>query len=184
MPHDKGSGERGAVGGGARAGDANQMQVHVDLIRAFYAAFQRRDHQAMAACYGPAAQFRDPVFTDLRGWKIAAMWRMLCERATDLDVSVSNIAAGADSGSAHWEARYTFTATGRPVHNVIEASFAFAGGQIQRHSDTFDLYAWARQALGLKGSLLGWAPPVQRAIRAQASRGLDAFARANRLGPR
>jgi len=38
--------------------------------------------------------------------------------------------------------------------------------------------------LGLKGSLLGWAPPVQRAIRAQASRGLDAFARANGLGPR
>jgi len=112
------------------------------------------------------------------------MWRMLCERATDLDLSVSDIAAGAESGSAHWEARYTFTATGRPVHNVIEASFAFSGGMIQRHIDTFDLYAWARQALGLKGLLFGWAPPVQRAIRVQASRSLDAFVNRHHLGPR
>jgi hypothetical protein len=102
----------------------------------------------------------------------------------DLDLSVANVAAGAERGSAHWEARYTFTATGRPVHNVIEASFDFAGGKIQRHVDTFDLHAWARQALGFKGLLLGWAPPMQRAIRAQASRGLDAFVSKHGLGPR
>ena len=36
----------------------------------------------------------------------------------------------------------------------------------------------------LKGRLLGWAPPVQRAIRAQASRGLDAFIVRHGLGPR
>jgi ketosteroid isomerase-like protein len=157
---------------------------HARLIRDFYAAFQRRDHEAMAACYAPEAQFRDPVFLDLTGWRIGAMWRMLCERATDLHVRVADVAAEAESGSAHWEARYTFTATGRPVHNVIEASFSFAGGKIQRHIDTFDLYAWARQALGPKGLLLGWAPPVQRAIRAQASRGLDAFAAKHDLDPR
>jgi ketosteroid isomerase-like protein len=159
------------------------MQRHASLIHAFYAAFQRRDHEAMAACYAPEAQFRDPVFLDLTGWRIGAMWRMLCERATGLDVSVTNVASEAESGSAHWEARYTFTATGRPVHNVIEASFTFAGGKIRRHIDTFDLYAWARQALGLKGLLLGWTPAVQRAIRAQAARGLDAFVQKHGLGP-
>ena len=78
-------------------------------------------------------------------------------------------------GSARWEARYTFTATGRHVTNVIQATFEFAGGKIRRHVDRFDLYAWARQALGLKGLLLGWSPPVQGAIRAQAARGLAAF---------
>ena len=154
------------------------------MIQRFYAAFAERDGDAMAACYAPDAQFRDPVFLDITGWKIGAMWRMLCERATDLDVRVTDVTAGAESSSAHWEARYTFTATGRPVHNVIEASFGFAGGKIQRHIDTFDLYAWARQALGLKGLLLGWTPLVQRAIRAQADRGLDAFVQKHALGPR
>jgi hypothetical protein len=137
----------------------------------------------MAACYSRTAQFHDPVFTSLAGWKIAAMWQMLCERATDLELSIGAITAGDQSGSAHWEARYTFGATGRPVHNVIEASFLFVGGKIERHTDRFDLYAWARQALGLKGLLLGWSPPLRRAIRAQAAHGLETFIRTHGLGP-
>jgi hypothetical protein len=103
------------------------------------------------------------------------MWRMLCERATDLDLTVADVAAEDARGSARWEARYTFSATGRRVTNVIHATFEFTAGKIRRHIDRFDLYAWARQALGLRGLLLGWAPPVQRAIRAQAARRLEAF---------
>jgi uncharacterized protein len=151
------------------------MHPHADLIKSFYAAFQRRDHDTMAACYAPNAQFHDPVFSGLSGGRVHAMWRMLCERATDLRIEVDNVRASADAGSAHWEAWYTFSQTGRRVHNRVEASFLFRDGKIRRHTDVFDLYAWARQALGLRGLLLGWAPPVQRAIRAQASRALDRF---------
>lgn len=103
------------------------------------------------------------------------MWRMLCERATDLRITFREVSATGDSGSAHWEAWYTYSATGRAVHNVINASFTFQDGLIARHYDRFDLYAWARQALGLKGQLLGWAPPVQAAIRRQAARALARF---------
>lgn len=158
------------------------MAQYVELIRDFYAALQRRDHAAMAACYAPGASFSDPVFRDLRGPAVGAMWRMLCERGTDLRVEASGIEAVTDQGRAHWEAWYTFSATGRPVHNIIQASFQFRDGLIQRHADTFDLYRWARQALGVKGILLGWTPPVQRAIRAQAARALDGFIRKHGLG--
>lgn len=154
------------------------------MIRAFYDAFRRRDHAAMAASYAPGATFRDPVFGELAGWRIGAMWRMLCERATDLAIAATAITAEGAAGSAHWEARYTFRATGRRVHNVIDASFEFREGRIHRHTDRFNLYAWARQALGLKGVLLGWTPPVQRAIRAQAARGLEAFIARHGLGER
>jgi ketosteroid isomerase-like protein len=159
------------------------MPSPADLIREFYAAFQRRDHRAMAACYAPGAHFEDPVFTELSDWRIGAMWRMLCERATDLEVTASHISADATGGTAHWEATYTFTATGRKVHNVIEATYLFSGGKFKTHIDSFDLYAWARQALGVKGILLGWSPPVQHAIRAQAAGGLNAFIKKNGLGP-
>jgi ketosteroid isomerase-like protein len=151
------------------------MNANEQLIQSFYAAFQRRDHRAMAACYAPDAQFTDPVFRTLEGPRVAAMWWMLCERATDLRVDVSNIQANGRTGSADWEARYTFTPTGRKVRNVIHASFEFAGGRITRHQDAFDLHAWARQALGPKGLFLGWTPLVQKAIRSQAKRSLDAF---------
>jgi ketosteroid isomerase-like protein len=160
------------------------MHPNVALLQNFYAAFVRRDGVAMGACYAAGATFRDPVFETLQGWRIGAMWRMLCERATDLELTVSGIKGDARAGSAQWEARYTFSATGRAVHNVIDASFAFAGGRIVRHEDTFDLYRWARQALGVKGLLLGWTPPVQRAIRAQAARGLDGYVLKHALGPK
>ncbi len=128
----------------------------------------------MAACYAPSVSFQDPVFT-LAGWRAGAMWRMLCERGKDLRVSVANVHADDATGSARCDAWYTFSATGRPVHNVIAASFEFAGGRIIRHVDRFDLHRWAAQALGLKGLLLGWTPPVQHAIRRQAAQSLDAF---------
>jgi len=158
------------------------MERHAEVIRAFYAAFQRRDHAAMGACYTLDATFADPVFPQLRGAAVRAMWRMLCERGTDLRIEVDGIRADATTGAARWEAWYTFSATGRPVHNVVQASFAFRDGRIQRHTDAFDLYRWARQALGMKGLLLGWAPPVQRAIRAQAARALDTFTIRHGLG--
>lgn len=144
------------------------------LIDRFYAAFARRDAATMAACYAPDAHFNDPVF-DLNGPQVGAMWSMLCERATDLELEWRDVRADDATGSAHWEPRYTFSATGRPVHNIIASAFTFAAGRIVHHVDTFDLWRWSRMALGAKGTLLGWSPLVRNAIRAQAKRGLDAW---------
>ena len=151
------------------------MHAHAQLIETFYAAFSKRDAEAMASCYHPEVRFSDPVFPDLRGPRAGNMWRMLCERATTLKIEYSGISADDKTGKAHWEARYDFTATGRKVHNIIDATFDFADGKIIRHVDSFDLWRWAGMALGAKGKLLGWAPFVQNAIRKQAAKGLDAF---------
>ena len=51
---------------------------------------------------------------DLTGWRIAAMRRMLCERATDLDVSVATGAAGArPNGDSGTGGRYPVRRTSR-----------------------------------------------------------------------
>ena len=144
------------------------------LLDSFYRAFQRRDAAPMAGCYAPHATFRDPVFA-LEGAQVGAMWRMLCERGTDLRIEFGDIEADDATGSARWSAWYTFSGTGRAVHNRISATFAFEGGRIVRHADDFDLHRWAAQALGLKGLLLGWTPLVQGAIRKNAARALDRF---------
>jgi len=144
------------------------------LLDSFYRAFQRRDAAPMAGCYAPHATFRDPVFA-LEGAQVGAMWRMLCERGTDLRIEFGDIEADDATGSARWSAWYTFSGTGRAVHNRISATFAFEGGRIVRHADDFDLHRWAAQALGLKGLLLGWTPLVQGAIRKNAARALERF---------
>jgi ketosteroid isomerase-like protein len=134
---------------------------NLELIERFYAAFDRRDGDAMAACYAPDATFRDPVFGQLDAAQTGAMWRMLTSRATDLSVELVEHEADGDRGSARWIARYTFTQTGRPVVNDVRATFRFADGLIAEHADRFGFYRWARQALGRKGVLLGWTPQLQ-----------------------
>lgn len=148
---------------------------NAELIQRFYSAFQRLDADAMAACYAPDVQFSDPVFTDLRGEQAGDMWRMLCTRAQGFSMSFDGIQADDREGRARWVATYLFSATGRQVVNHIEARFVFRDGLIAEHHDHFDLWRWTRQALGAKGVLLGWAPPVQGAIRRQAAKGLQQF---------
>ena len=157
------------------------MHPNAQLIQRFYASFQERDAAGMAACYHPRVRFSDPVFLELDAAGARAMWEMLCERAADLQVELGTVAANDRAGSAHWEAWYTFSATGRAVHNRIDARFAFEDGTILEHRDRFDLWAWSAQALGLKGRLLGWTPLVKSAIRRQAAAGLASF-QARRAG--
>jgi ketosteroid isomerase-like protein len=153
------------------------MHPNARLIESFYTSFQKRDAEGMVACYHPDVRFSDPVFHELQGQRACAMWRMLCGRAKDLQIEFRDVQADDRTGSAHWEARYTFAATGRKVHNVIDAKLEFRDGKIVRHADTFDLWRWAGMALGAKGKLLGWLPPIQRAIHDKAIRGLDEFER-------
>ena len=151
------------------------MHLNAELITKFYTAFGRRDARGMAACYHSDVEFSDEVFPDLKGTRAGAMWQMLCERGKDLKIEFRDIDADNDTGRAHWEAWYTFSVTGRRVHNIIEARFEFQDGKIIRHCDTFDFWAWASQALGLKGRLLGWSSMGKKRVRAQAAKNLEAF---------
>lgn len=151
------------------------MNAHETLIHNFYTSFQRRDAAGMAECYHPEVVFSDPVFMHLQGARAAAMWQMLCVRGKDLAITFANVRADEAAGAAHWEATYTFSKSGRKVHNVIEAAFEFRDGKIIRHTDSFNLWKWAGMALGPPGTLLGWLPPMQAAIRKEAGKSLDAF---------
>ena len=165
------------------------MHPNATLLTGFYRAFAARDGDAMAAAYAPDAQFSDPVFPDLRGPEVGAMWKMLCSRATDLRVEASDISADDLTGKAHWEAWYPFTTrgsrhitdparvtkTGRKVHNVIDATFEFRDGKIAIHRDQFDLWKWAGQALGTPGKLFGWTPIIRNAVRREARKSLAKY---------
>ena len=161
---------------------ADAARANAALIERFYSAFARRDVETMLSCYGPDVVFRNPVFGALSERKVRAIWRMLNARAVDLAIEFGKVAATGRHGSAHWEARYTYTATGRPVHNRIDASFEFRDGSIARHVDRFrfpSLWRWAAMALGIQGALLGWLPPVRSVIRARAAKALAADMAAN-----
>ena len=153
------------------------MHPHAALIMRFYEAFRRHDSKGMAACYHPAVVFSDPVFGELRGNEAREMWAMLCHRAIDLHVAYCDVVADDTIGRAHWDAHYTFSPTGRPVHNSITAGFAFKDGLIARHMDRFSFWRWSRQALGPAGLWLGWTPFLTAKVRATARAGLRDWVR-------
>jgi ketosteroid isomerase-like protein len=137
-------------------------------IERLYDALDRHDGEAMAACYRPDARFCDPAFGELTGEQAGEMWRMLTGRSKDLAVELAEHEAGAETGSAHWIARYTFS-TGRKVTNDVRASFRFDdAGLIAEHVDRFSFWGWSRQALGPAGMLLGWTPLLRATVRRRA----------------
>ncbi|MGI9586328.1 MAG: nuclear transport factor 2 family protein [Acidimicrobiia bacterium] len=149
------------------------MHENAQLITSFYEGFQQRDHEAMARCYRDDVHFSDPVFVDLRGNQVKAMWHMLCASGTDLKVDFSDIVADDTTAGAHWEARYTFG--GRFVHNVIEAKFVIQDGLVAEHRDTFDLWKWSRMAAGIPGTAFGWSSFAQNKVRSTAMSRLNRF---------
>jgi ketosteroid isomerase-like protein len=146
-----------------------------DVVERFYRAFAARDGATMAASYAPDATFSDPVFPDLDGRKAGAMWRMLCERGTDLVLSHRVVSAEGDRVVVRWDADYTFAATGRKVHNEVTATIDVKDGRIVAHQDAFDFHAWSRQALGLPGLLLGWSSFLRNQVRGTAAQQLDRY---------
>lgn len=151
---------------------------NAQIIRRFYESFARNDAEAMVSCYHDEIEFSDPAFHNLKGEQAKNMWRMLVERGGgNIKIEFANVKTDGDKGSADWTADYLFSKTGRNVRNEIHAEFAFKDGVIINHRDSFDLWKWSRQALGLPGILLGWSPPMQNKIRRTALESLREYSK-------
>src|ERR1041385_4451663 len=159
------------------------MDENQKLITKFYSAFQQKDFLVMQSCYHNEAQFSDEVFPILNSKEVKGMWEMLLTSAKDLRIEFRNIRkSGQNVVYADWEAWYSFSRTGRPVHNKVRSYFAFRDGLILHQVDQFNFWRWSRQALGTTGTLLGWSPVVKNKVRTIARGSLDKFL-VSGLGP-
>lgn len=147
------------------------MDNNQALIRKFYTAFQQKDFLTMQSCYHPEATFSDPVFQNLSSAEVKAMWQMLLTSSKDLRVEFSEVT----DNSARWDAWYTFSRSGRPVHNIVRSTFTFRDGLILTQKDDFNFWRWSRQALGMSGTLLGWTPVIRNKVRETARKNLAKF---------
>jgi ketosteroid isomerase-like protein len=151
------------------------MDQNREVITKFYQAFQQREWKTMQDCYHPDARFSDPAFPDLNSVEVKAMWRMLCENAQNFSLQFSEVNTNGNKGSCRWDARYTFSRSGRNVHNIIHAHFDFKAGLILHHTDAFNFWRWSRMALGLPGLFLGWSPFLRGKVQATARKSLLRF---------
>lgn len=130
----------------------------------------------MLECYHEDIVFQDPAFGTLTGKRAYQMWKMLLSKKdSDLKITFKNITANQTTGSAEWTARYTLSDNNRKVVNHITANFKFKDGKIVEHVDSFDVWKWSKQALGLPGYLMGWTPFMKTKIQQKLNRRLDNF---------
>jgi hypothetical protein len=150
--------------------------LHEQVIEEFYSGFADSNSVTMNSCYHHDVVFQDPVFGILEGNDARDMWEMLIEKSQgQLEIRFSNIKSPSAKGSANWKVNYIFKSTNRPVRNSIYAEFEFKDGLILKHTDTFDLYEWSKQALGIRGYLLGWMPFYKIKIQQKALESLRSF---------
>lgn len=146
------------------------------IILDFYQAFQNGDPKAMNACYHKDIVFNDPAFGHIKGDRVRAMWYMLLEKSKgELKINFSEIQANDYNGSARWTAKYNYGAGKRPVVNEVVGTFYIQNGKILQHTDHFDLWKWSRQALGIKGYLLGWTKTMKLKIQQTSSKMLSSY---------
>lgn len=150
-----------------------------EIISNFYSAFQQKDAEKMVSFYHPDIEFTDPAFGTIHGERAKNMWRMLIKNGSDLMINFEIISADAEKGKASWEAHYTFSKTGRKVHNEVEAYFLFKDGLIIKHVDDFNRKNWAKQALGFKGWLIGGTGFFRDQLQKNTKSMLDKFEKAN-----
>lgn len=151
------------------------MNANEQLIHHFYTCFKNKDYKGMQACYADDATFSDAVFKNLNSSQVKAMWQMLISKGKDMRIEFGQISADEKTGKAHWDAYYTFSSTGKKVINKIDASFEFENGKIVKHTDDFNFYTWAKQALGTTGLLLGWTGFLKNKIQTTAMQNLEKF---------
>ena len=146
------------------------------IIKRFYESFAANNAVEMIACYHDEIEFSDPAFGLLKGIEAKNMWKMLVERGGgNIKIEHKNVSADREKGAADWTAEYVFSKTGRKVFNRVHADFEFKDGKIFRHTDSFDVWKWSKQALGLSGYLLGWSSFLQNKIRQNAVKSLREY---------
>lgn len=155
--------------------------INQEIIHKFYQAFMEKNADEMVKYYHENIEFEDPAFGKLKGHKAMNMWRMLCDSQKENDFQVSFDIIHCDDllCQAKWEAKYMFSKTGRKVHNKISANFTFKNGLIISHKDDFNLRQWAKQAMGIKGALLGGTSFFKKKLQQQTNLMLSKFEEKN-----
>jgi ketosteroid isomerase-like protein len=149
------------------------MHKNAALLERLFASLNRHDYPSMAACYHPAAVFKDIAF-DLQGRKrIHAMWAMICDGDSDIRATFDVIRADDQEGQVKLVDEYTFRDTHRPVRNAIDSRFRFRDGLIIEHRDFCDPREWAAMAVGGAGGFLAGRIRLLRSWKAQKK--LQAF---------
>ncbi len=158
-----------------QSSDINSPLLPPDVVvRRFFDAWSRRDTAALTAALHPQVSFSDPLFTDVRGVRVALMWTNRLSESEDLMVAHEILFADERKAQVRWQAQYILGA--RKVAHEGLSTLSLWDNLIVRQVDEYDFLLWARQAYGPIGWLLGATEGYQAACQRRARKDLERFA--------
>ncbi|KAH8923203.1 hypothetical protein BT69DRAFT_1262631 [Atractiella rhizophila] len=154
---------------------ADEQQKTIEKYQSSHASL---DWEGMSSCLSPTYTFSDPAFPDLDERMSKGMWCMFLENR-ETNKMVVKCGPATKTGENTWEYDYSvdYVLNSRPILNHMHATLTLSPSTnlITKQVDHFDFYAWARQALGVSGYLLGWTEMVKGQVRTRAKGRLEGF---------
>jgi limonene-1,2-epoxide hydrolase len=123
---------------------AGAAAAPAEVVGQFYAAFERKDVDAMEKLYAPRLRFQDAIFSFDSAAGATHMWRKLFQVDPNAKLKFTLDSAEGSTVKGHWVADYHVG--GRPVHNEVSTTMKVEGGRILEHTDDFSWKKWAPQA--------------------------------------
>lgn len=148
----------------------------IQIADNFYTAFSNHNSSEMIKLYHDDVIFTDPAFGMLQGIRAKKMWEMLLANSkSDLNIQYEILDSSNEHATVSWIAKYKFGSQKRLVENHVIASLKVKQGKIVEHHDTFNIWKWSSQALGLSGRLLGWTGFMKKKVQQKTNRALDIY---------
>ena len=125
------------------------------IVREFEAAFNRRDVDALVACFTPAGSYVDGFFGPHRGHaELRAMFARMFHEGRDYRWTMDVVVDTPSRSAAEWSFSYVVSdavprSAGRPVRFNGMSVFDLEGGKIAAYRESFDTAAALLQ-LGFK----------------------------------
>lgn len=146
------------------------------LTERLFSALQRREPEAIAACYEANAIFRAPILGDVLAHNLGPLWRAVFSSTRENALAYTIVDVGLISARVEGVASYVLVFSDRAVTTKFVATLRIRDLRIVYHEDNFDPWLWAQMAYGTRGLALGWSKAWQRRMRGQIRADLRAAA--------
>ncbi|WP_051418467.1 nuclear transport factor 2 family protein [Mesoplasma seiffertii] len=140
-----------------------------EILDSFYTAFKNGDSEKMNSLYSKKVTFNDAIFENLNYKQVTNMWTSLLATKEQsqfvVDFEIKNLN---EEIFVVWTATYLFGPKRRKVVNVVESRMTIQDEKIIVHTDSFDFYNWAKQAIGGPAIIFGKQKWFQKKVAAKA----------------
>ncbi|MBO9619550.1 MAG: nuclear transport factor 2 family protein [Niabella sp.] len=155
---------------------------NIEVITAFFEAFERLDYGQMNDLYVDDIIYSDPLFGLLQGPAVKDRWELICTSVKDFHLTIFKTEAiDGEYATCSWQVDYFSVRLHKQIVFSAKTFMKIVDGAITEHSEGYNLTQWIGKAYGLKGRLFGWTNFMKRKVQKEQLQALERFSKSKNL---